>query len=178
MTRRSNVTPAPPVLVGAATSRDRAAAPAPTGRIAVAGASASTCHAGEIVCLLGESGSGKSVIANSVMGLLPPGLQAVAGRIELQGEDLLQLDPPHGCAQLRGAAMAMVFQEPMTALNPVMTLRRPDRRDAARSTPRLGAAERRRRDPRDLRARAAARARAHLRLAIRTSSRAASASAS
>ncbi|NUA28298.1 ABC transporter ATP-binding protein [Cupriavidus basilensis] len=75
---------------------------------------------GRIVCLLGESGSGKSVIAHAVMGLLPPALKPAGGSIELLGEDLLEADPRRLRA-LRGVAMAMVFQEPMTALNPVMT---------------------------------------------------------
>ncbi|MGV3655673.1 MAG: dipeptide ABC transporter ATP-binding protein [Noviherbaspirillum sp.] len=75
---------------------------------------------GKTVCLVGESGSGKSVVASAVMGLLPPGLRAVAGAIRLQGEDILAATPAR-LRQLRGAAMAMVFQEPMTALNPVMT---------------------------------------------------------
>ena len=100
-------------------------------------------YAGQTVCLLGESGSGKSVIANSVMGLLPPGLKAVAGRIELQGEDLLQ-QPARRLRALRGASMAMVFQEPMTALNPVR--RCGDQVDEMlREHTRIGVAERRRR---------------------------------
>lgn len=74
---------------------------------------------GKIVCLLGESGSGKSVIANTVMGLLPSGLAPINGTLELQGENVLNASPARLCA-LRGPAMAMVFQEPMTALNPVM----------------------------------------------------------
>jgi peptide/nickel transport system ATP-binding protein len=76
--------------------------------------------AGKIVCLLGESGSGKSVIANAVMGLMPSGLKTVKGSIALQGEALLSASEGRLRA-LRGASMAMVFQEPMTALNPVMT---------------------------------------------------------
>jgi peptide/nickel transport system ATP-binding protein len=77
-------------------------------------------RAGEILCLVGESGSGKSVTAHSVMGLLPKGqLRPVAGRIRLQGEDLLQASEARLRA-LRGTTMAMIFQEPMTALNPVM----------------------------------------------------------
>ncbi|MGI4982869.1 MAG: ABC transporter ATP-binding protein [Janthinobacterium lividum] len=76
--------------------------------------------AGRTVCLLGESGSGKSVIASTVMGLLAPGLKPVGGGIALLGEDLLAAGQ-NRLRQLRGAAMSMVFQEPMTALNPVMT---------------------------------------------------------
>jgi peptide/nickel transport system ATP-binding protein len=74
---------------------------------------------GEIVCLLGESGSGKSVIAQAAMGLLPPALRPVAGSIELLGEDILRARPER-IRKLRGEKMAMVFQEPMTALNPIM----------------------------------------------------------
>ncbi|QEI07789.1 ABC transporter ATP-binding protein [Pigmentiphaga aceris] len=74
---------------------------------------------GKIVCLLGESGSGKSVIASAVMGLAAPGLKAVGGSITLQGEDILNASQDR-LRKLRGSRMAMVFQEPMTALNPVM----------------------------------------------------------
>ena len=75
---------------------------------------------GEVVCLLGESGSGKSVIAQAVMGLLPPALVPSGGLIALQGENLLSATPARLRA-LRGARMGMVFQEAMTALDPVMT---------------------------------------------------------
>jgi peptide/nickel transport system ATP-binding protein len=75
---------------------------------------------GEVVCLLGESGSGKSVIAQAVMGLLPEALVPSVGVIELQGENLLNATPARLRA-LRGSCMGMVFQEPMTALDPVMT---------------------------------------------------------
>ncbi len=74
---------------------------------------------GQVVCLLGESGSGKSVIAQAVMGLLPASLVPSGGRIEVQGENVLEADHARLRA-LRGVRMAMVFQEPMTALNPVM----------------------------------------------------------
>jgi peptide/nickel transport system ATP-binding protein len=75
----------------------------------------------EILCLVGESGSGKSVTAHSVMGLLPKGqLKPVAGRLLLEGEDLLRATD-NRLRQLRCTRMSMIFQEPMTALNPVMT---------------------------------------------------------
>jgi len=74
---------------------------------------------GEIVCLVGESGSGKSVIAFSAMGLLPKALPVVAGRIALQGEDLVGVSEER-LRELRCTRMGMIFQEPMTALNPVM----------------------------------------------------------
>ncbi|MCG8355344.1 MAG: ABC transporter ATP-binding protein [Kiloniellales bacterium] len=74
----------------------------------------------EILCVVGESGSGKSVTAHSIMGLLPPKqLKPVAGQILLQGEDLLKMSARQFRA-LRGARMSMIFQEPMTALNPVV----------------------------------------------------------
>ena len=75
---------------------------------------------GEIVCVVGESGSGKSVTAHSVMGLTPrKELTPVAGEILLAGEDLLKKSDAE-LRRLRGERMAMIFQEPMTALNPVM----------------------------------------------------------
>ena len=75
----------------------------------------------EILCIVGESGSGKSVTAFSVMGLLPKGqLTPVAGAIRLEGESLLDADEARLRA-LRCTRMSMIFQEPMTALNPVMT---------------------------------------------------------
>ena len=76
----------------------------------------------EILCVVGESGSGKSVTAHTVMGLLPrKQLRPTAGQILLQGEDLLQKSPA-ALRDLRGARMSMIFQEPMTALNPVMRI--------------------------------------------------------
>ena len=78
-----------------------------------------TIDRGEIVCLVGESGSGKSVIAHAVMGLLPKGLAAIRGDISLTGEHLLAADEAR-LRDLRCTRMSMIFQEPMTALNPVM----------------------------------------------------------
>ena len=77
-------------------------------------------HRKEIVCVVGESGSGKSVTAHAVMGLLPKDeLTPTAGTIHLAGEALLDKTPAE-LRQLRGARMSMIFQEPFTALNPVV----------------------------------------------------------
>jgi peptide/nickel transport system ATP-binding protein len=76
--------------------------------------------AGEIVCLVGESGSGKSIIAQAAMGLLPAALRATGGEVLLDGENVLAASEGR-LRQLRCTRMSMVFQEPMTALNPVMT---------------------------------------------------------
>ena len=78
-----------------------------------------TVGAGEIVCVVGESGSGKSVTAFTVMGLNPRELKPVKGQIVLDGEDLLTKSS-RAMRRLRGEKMAMIFQEPMTALNPVI----------------------------------------------------------
>ncbi len=75
----------------------------------------------EILCLVGESGSGKSMAASAIMRLLPPGVGVERGRIELNGIDLLGLDAPQ-MRRVRGEQVAMVFQEPMTALNPLHTI--------------------------------------------------------
>jgi peptide/nickel transport system ATP-binding protein len=75
---------------------------------------------GEIVCVVGESGSGKSVTSHAVMGLLPKGqLTPTAGHALLDGDDLLVKSPAE-MRKIRGARIGMIFQEPMTALNPVM----------------------------------------------------------
>jgi peptide/nickel transport system ATP-binding protein len=77
---------------------------------------------GETVCVVGESGSGKSVTAHAVMQLLPEhALNISSGEILLEGVNLLELDA-ETMRQYRGSRLAMVFQEPMTALNPVMTV--------------------------------------------------------
>jgi peptide/nickel transport system ATP-binding protein len=77
---------------------------------------------GDTVGLIGESGCGKSITALALMGLLPEGAK-VAGSIRLAGQELTTLDEAALCA-LRGAKMGMVFQEPMTALNPLHTIGR------------------------------------------------------
>lgn len=77
-------------------------------------------YPGQTLCVVGESGSGKSVMATAVMGLLAKELRTSGGDIVLQGESLLGASAARLRA-LRGRSMGMVFQEPMTALNPVMT---------------------------------------------------------
>ena len=77
---------------------------------------------GELLALVGESGSGKSVTALAVMGLLPEGIAAVSGgSVRFVGQDLGSLSPEER-RRLRGRRLSMIFQEPMTALNPVMTI--------------------------------------------------------
>jgi peptide/nickel transport system ATP-binding protein len=78
-------------------------------------------NSGRILCLVGESGSGKSLTALSLMRLLPPAMRLSADRLLLDGEDLAQASEKRLNA-IRGNRMAMVFQEPMTALNPVMSV--------------------------------------------------------
>lgn len=76
---------------------------------------------GEVLALVGESGSGKSMTALSILRLVPKPGQVVAGEVMLAGEDLLQL-PVTQMRRVRGARIAMIFQEPMTCLNPVVTV--------------------------------------------------------
>ncbi|WP_313623298.1 ABC transporter ATP-binding protein [Achromobacter sp.] len=79
-------------------------------------------HAGETVCVVGESGSGKSVTSLAVMGLLPKGILGIsAGSVRVEGEDVATATQRR-LRELRATRMAMVFQEPMTALNPVHTV--------------------------------------------------------
>jgi peptide/nickel transport system ATP-binding protein len=81
-----------------------------------------TIHKGETVALVGESGSGKSITSLSIMGLVPsPGGKIVEGQILLDGKDITNLSENEMC-KIRGNEISMIFQEPMTSLNPVLTI--------------------------------------------------------
>jgi peptide/nickel transport system ATP-binding protein len=77
--------------------------------------------ANEIVCVVGESGSGKSVMANAIMRLLPGEVAIDGGRVLFEGKDLASASNTE-MRKVRGAGIAMIFQEPMTALNPLRTI--------------------------------------------------------
>ncbi len=76
---------------------------------------------GEILCIIGESGSGKSVVANTIMGLLSSAIRVSAGSILYKGTDLLKASESELRA-LRGRAVSIIFQDPLSALNPLMTI--------------------------------------------------------
>ena len=79
---------------------------------------------GAVTCLIGESGSGKSMVARAILGLLPgPRVRVAGGRIQFEGADLAAITPRQ-MRKVRGARIAMIFQEPMTALNPLHTIGR------------------------------------------------------
>jgi peptide/nickel transport system ATP-binding protein len=78
-------------------------------------------HANEILCVVGESGSGKSMTASAIMRLLPQGVAIERGAVLFEGRDLAKADE-RSMRAIRGAGIAMVFQEPMTALNPLLTV--------------------------------------------------------
>ncbi len=75
----------------------------------------------EILCVVGESGSGKSMTANAIMRLLPGGVTIDGGKVMFDGRDLTKLSEAE-MRDVRGAGVAMIFQEPMTALNPLRTI--------------------------------------------------------
>jgi peptide/nickel transport system ATP-binding protein len=77
--------------------------------------------AGETLCIVGESGCGKSLTSLAIMGLLPQRARRSAVRLRLDGRDLAALRP-RAMADIRGSDMAMIFQEPMTSLNPAYTI--------------------------------------------------------
>ena len=91
------------------------------GRTAAVRGASFTVERGETHCLVGESGCGKSVTALSVMDLLARGAHRRAGRLAFEGQDLRGLSDS-AMARLRGNEMAMIFQEPMTSLNPAYTV--------------------------------------------------------
>lgn len=88
--------------------------------LAIAGVDLSVAP-GEIVALVGESGSGKTLTAFSVLRLLPPSLEVAGGSITVDGQDVLRMDARQLRAH-RGQSASIVFQEPMTSLNPLMTV--------------------------------------------------------
>jgi ABC-type glutathione transport system ATPase component len=87
---------------------------------AVRGASL-VAQAGEVIGIVGESGCGKSTLASALIGLPAPGAQVTGGEIRLHGRNLLAL-PEEEKRRIRGRHVAMIFQDPMTAFNPVLTL--------------------------------------------------------
>ena len=78
---------------------------------------------GEVLCILGESGCGKTVTLRALMRLLPPRRTQITGSVRVDGQDVLAM-PPRALRDLRGGLVAMIFQEPMTALDPVYTVGR------------------------------------------------------
>ena len=82
-----------------------------------------TARRGEVLCILGESGSGKSVTLRSLLRLHPPRRTRIEGSVRVGGQDVLAM-PDRALRDLRGGIAGMVFQEPMTALDPVYTIGR------------------------------------------------------
>jgi peptide/nickel transport system ATP-binding protein len=82
-----------------------------------------TVSPGEIVGIVGESGSGKTLAARAIMGFVPPAVRLVAGTIRFDGADVMSM-PAKRLREMRGSRVGMVFQEPMTSLNPSMLIGR------------------------------------------------------
>lgn len=78
-------------------------------------------HRGQILCVIGESGSGKSVTANTVMGLLPKAMTTSSGSITLEGREIVGMGAEE-LRSIRGRVVSMIFQDPLSALNPLMTV--------------------------------------------------------
>lgn len=78
-----------------------------------------TMMPGEVMCMLGESGSGKSVTMRALMRLLPRGRSVIQGRVRIAGQDVLAMDDA-ALGRMRGSTVSMIFQEPMTAFDPVV----------------------------------------------------------
>src|SRR5687767_826159 len=100
-------------------------------------------RAGEVLGIVGESGSGKTLAVRAIIGLLPHAIRRTAGRIHFEGQDLATL-APRELRRVRGARVGMVFQEPMTSLNPALTIGRQLDEGLAQQTG-LSAAQRRER---------------------------------
>ena len=90
----------------------------PAGEVKAVNGISYTLRHGQIMGIVGESGSGKSVEAYSILGLLQPPGRVTGGSIRLEGEELIG-KPEREMTQLRGRKVAMIFQNPMTCLNPV-----------------------------------------------------------
>jgi oligopeptide/dipeptide ABC transporter ATP-binding protein len=97
--------------------------PSPTGALRAVRNVSLQVNRGEVLGIVGESGCGKSTLAAALINLLAPGAAITAGTIRLNGIDILSL-PKSAQRALRGRSMAMVFQDPMTAFNPVLTIGR------------------------------------------------------
>ena len=80
-----------------------------------------TLGAGEVLCIVGESGSGKTVALRAMMRLLPARLAQISGKVTIAGKNVMALDQ-RALGHLRGAEVAMIFQEPMTSFDPVFTI--------------------------------------------------------
>ena len=98
-------------------------------------------HPGEMLGLVGESGSGKTMLGRAIIGLQPGGIVGRGGTIRLRGRDIAQMSPRER-RKMRGEDVAIVFQEPMTSLNPSMTIGR-QLDEPLRTHTKLGTAERR-----------------------------------
>ena len=91
------------------------------GTVAALRGTSLVARAGEVIGIVGESGCGKSTLASAVINLLPGNAQVTGGEVRYKGADILRL-PTDAQRDLRGPAIAMIFQDPMTAFNPVLTI--------------------------------------------------------
>ncbi len=91
------------------------------GTVAALRGASLVARAGEVIGIVGESGCGKSTLASAIINLLPGNARVTGGEVRYKGENILQL-PADAQRDLRGRAIAMIFQDPMTAFNPVLTI--------------------------------------------------------
>ena len=103
-----------------------------------------TLDRGKTLGIVGESGSGKTILSRSIMGLLPSRNVVREGSVEFEGQRSATSRPPT-MREIWGTEMAMIFQDPMTSLNPVMKIGAPDHRVAASTTSTCRSTTRRRR---------------------------------